>query len=308
MRGAGWAGLALAFVIAASQHAAAEEERVRIQFVAPFQGPEPISFNESSFSVPRPIVFLDPLVFGDPSAHPGKTVLQRQGPSQYRARLSGTVYDFIADIVPDGQANIRSVKLSGAAGRPDVVVPVRALPRSAQYDVPPNEFLTALRRMPPQFAGVRPFAFTGRFESDVITIPLQSGHSGVYAEVVNANGKSGFSKLDIDATVNREERRYDIEAEIDHQTDPGLVNVVLVYIRDPSVDESNVRTAVATINGTNVGLKFVDGRLQLDRPLMGINGVPPAGIVNLVQVTGEPDHFVIGYKGVRETFRWSYTR
>jgi len=41
---------------------------------------------------------------------------------------------------------------------------------------------------------------------------------------------------------------------------------------------------------------------------MGISGVPPRDIVNLVQVTGSPDHFVIGYQGVQETFGWGYTR
>jgi hypothetical protein len=155
---------------------------------------------------------------------------------------------------------------------------------------------------------MRPFAFAGRFESEVLTLRLASGSNSVYVKAVNVNGKSGFSNLDIDATVNREEHRYDIEAEIEHQTDPGLVNIVLVYIEDASIDQSNVGDAVATINGTRVDLKFVDGQLQLDRPIMGISGVPPKGIVNLVQVTGTPNRFVIEYKGAREIFRWSYTR
>jgi hypothetical protein len=308
MRRAASIGLALAVFMAAPQLAALADEDVQILFVAPFlDGPEPIR-NEASFSVPQPIVFLDPLTFGDPAEHPGETVLQRQGPDEFKVRLSGTVYDFIADIVPEGRANIREVRLQGTPGVPHAVVPVRALPPSEQEAVPPNEFLEQMAKMPPSFGPVRPFAFAGRFESEIMTLRVQSGYSGIYAEAVNVNGKSGFSKLDVNATVNREEHRYDIEAEIEHQTDPGLVNIVLVYIRDASVNERNLGQAVATINGTKVGLKIVDGRLQLDRPLMGISGVPPEGIANLVQVTGTPDHFVIGYKGVRETFRWSYTR
>jgi hypothetical protein len=258
--------------------------------------------------VPQPVVFLDPLVFGDPAKNPGKTVLRRRGPDEYEVRLSGTVYDFIADIVPSGRANISEVKLQGTSGSPRTSVRVSALPRSLQGSVPANEFMEAVARMPAEFERVRPFAFAGRFESEVLTIRLASGSNTVYAEAVNVNGKSGFSNLDIDARVNREEHRYDIEAEIEHQTDPGLVNIVLVYIDDPSIDGSNVGDAVATINGTKVGLKFVGGQLQLDRPLMGISGVPPRDIVNLVQVTGSPDHFVIGYKGAREKFEWSYTR
>lgn len=303
-----WLGLVLAVVLAAPQRFARADDDVKILFVAPSHGPEPMSFNETSFSVPRPIVFLDPLVFGDPTGHPGKTVLRRSGPAEYQVRLSGTVYDFIADIVPEGRADIREVEILGTSTGPRATVPVRALPRSEQAAVPTNEYVEQMAKMPPAFERLRPFAFTGRFESEVMTIRLGTGYNGIYAKAVNVNGKSGFSKLDIDATVNREEHRYDVEAEIEHQIDPGLVNIVLVYIQDASIDERNVGDAVATINGTKVGLEFVDGQLQLDRPIMGISGVPPRDIVNLVQVTGTPDQFVIEFKGARETFRWSYTR
>ena len=71
---------------------------VQITYFSPMSDGDVTEMGESSFSVPNPIVVINPIVFGDPEKHPGKTVIKQISADQYQIRITGMVYDFIADM------------------------------------------------------------------------------------------------------------------------------------------------------------------------------------------------------------------
>jgi len=280
-------------------------DSIHFSFFSPMNS-EFTDISESSFSVPHPIIVLDPLVLGNIEEHPGKSVIQQISADQYTIRVSGTVYDFIADMVANRQADIHQVSLVSESMGTIAVVPVKALNPDEQNTIEPHPM--ADRFTPSMFRAMRPYPFAGRFESEPITLPISSGYNGIFAKAVNVNQGYSVAGIRINAKVNREKMRYDIEAKLRNLIYINLVNPVLVYIEDPKVNKDNVDKVHASINGTKVGLRYIDGQLQLDRPIMGISRTPPERIPNLVEVTGEPDNFVIQYRNAEAVFNWSYTR
>ena len=259
--------VAFGALLAMSAIGPAREAEVRLTFVAPLSGWEELSFPESSFSVPRPIVVLDPVVFGPPDQHPGKTTVEQIGPDRMRIRVSGRVYDFLADMVADRRADIEEVEItSGMFGRL-ATVSVEPLDPEEQRETAPHPLAEELAQLPGLEPSIRPFPFVGRFVAEPVEAPIGTGSNDVYVKAINVNGKYSVSAIEIRATVNREAMRYELDAEIRNQLDIGLHNPVLVYVRNPRIGEANVDRARAKINGVEVGLRFVDGRLRSGCPL-----------------------------------------
>lgn len=280
------------------------ESNIKISFYSPMDD-QLLSYNESSFSVPQPIIELDELVFGDPDKHPGKTTIQQISADKYKIRVSGTVYDSVADIVAGGEADIKQVTIENSAMGTIATLPIT----TTNDDEAPIETLTKEEQDDLlYFQAISPYSYTGRFESESITMHISPGSNDIYVKAVNINKKYGVGGIRINTKVNREEKRFEITAELRKTNDDvGLVNPILVYIEDPFVNQGNVDNVHATLNGTKVGLRIIDGQLQLDRPIMGVNFTPPKSIPNIVNVTGNPDKFVIRYKDVETTFNWSFT-
>lgn len=280
------------------------KDAIEFSFYSPWED-VPHSFNESSFSVPQPIVVLDELVMGDVDKHPGKTVIQQTGPEQLKIRISGRVYDSIADIVAGGKADIHKVKLVSSTGGT-----IATLPVTASIDKEETLSISPTKEEQDGFfmlESMRPYPYVGRFESKVITMPISSIFNDIHVEAKNISGKQGISTIAIKSKVNREMKRYDITAELRQSDDEGLVLPIMVHINDPSVNQSNVDKVHATLNGSKVGLRIIGGKLQLDRPIMGVNFTPPKSIPNIVNVAGNPNKFVIHYKDVKTEFNWSFT-
>ena len=285
----------------------ANEPAPNIRYFSAMSDGDVTDIGESSFSVPYPIVVIDPIVFGDPETHPGKTGIKQIGPDQYQIRITGTVYDFIADMVQGDLANIRYITLTHAVLGAVARVPVIPINENQKDGLSSHPLKDEFATMPGLIQAIRPYPFVGRFASEVITLPISNGYNGIYAHALNIIGREAVSGIRISATINREKMRYDLEVELDNKIDIGLFNPVLVYIEDSTVTPENIDRMRADINGATVGLRFIDKQLQLDRPIMGVNHTPPFRIPNLVNVIGDPDHFTIKYKGTESVFRWSFT-
>lgn len=294
-----------AFISTALAENKAGESNIKISFYSPMNDAI-LSFNEDSFSVPQPLIEIDELVIGDPDKHLGKTVIQQISADQFKVRVSGSVYDSIAHIVAGGKADINQVTLESSSMGTIATLPVTAT--SNEGEVPIESLTKEEQDDLLYFKAINPYFYAGRFESKVITMTISTGSNDIYVKAVNINKKYGVGGIQIKAKVNREKKRYDITAKLRKMSnDNGLVNPILVYIEDSTVNQSNVDKVHATLNGTKVGLRIINGQLQLDRPIMGVNFTPPESIPNLVNVTGNPDKFVIRYKDVETTFNWSYT-
>lgn len=260
----------------------------------------------TSFSVPIPIVKLDPVVkgkIGDRSDRSYIEVNEKKGFATLQ--LSGTVNDPIADIVAKGRADITKVAVYytdfECQERKDVVK------LKVNRDEPPSSF--------------RPFPFQGKFKTKPFKMPLNIGSNSVLVEAVNFLGREGNDSTAIEVgkaemrveVVNGEQRLAigslsDVTIEpADHDRDKGLVNPILVLIKDSSVTKKNVHKMRATINRQPVGLRFVDEKLQLDRPIMGLAMEIPLWIPNLTQCDANPGSSVVTYRGVTEELSWSFT-
>lgn len=272
-----------------------------IAFYSPSDGDYP-AFRDGFFSVPRPTVVIDPVIFGNPEEYPDHTTIQQTGPDEVRLRIRGTVYDFLADMVADRRADIRQVRLAASASGWS-----REVGLSASNMQERHPFRQYYDTKPALEAALRPYPFAGRFDSGEIELQVHTGYNGISVAATNVNDVTGTSTVGITATVNRDERRYDITAEARNSPDVGLFKPILVYINDPSVTPQNVGGRHATLNGARVGLRIIDGQLQLDRPIIGLNSDPPDEIPNLVNVVGKPDHFAIRYGEHDVVFTWSYT-
>ena len=278
-----------------------------IRFHDALSGDDLSSLAVHSFSVPRPILILEPVVLGALEDHPGRTVLDHVDGSEFRIRVAGTVYDFVADAVAGGRADIESIEIRSHTGGVSDHVRLEILAGPEVDSIRPHPMSDQLAQRPDMARAIRPYPFVGRFESRVYTLPVSTGSNPVYIVATNINGGEAVATVDIQARVNRETRSYDLTAEVRNHTDIGLYNPVLVYIEDPTITPENVGRAHASLNGTEVGLRFIDGRLQLDRPILGLSRIKDMDIPNLVNVSGEPDHFVLRYKGSLAKFNWSYT-
>ncbi len=290
---------------AASARDKPHDENVEILFFSPAMDSDVSAIRESSFSVPKPIVILDPIVLGDPDEHPDTTAIHQIDSGRVKVRVRGVVYDLVADIAAGGEANIRQVAIESTALGTIAIVPVVAVEAEAWADSAPHPLEWELGELA---NAVRAYPFAGRFESEVFMLPISTGSNDIYVHATNVVKGLGVSGIDISATVDRGSTSYSLEVEMDNQIDLGLVNPILVSIEDATVNSGNVDSMEATINGATVGLRFVDGQLQLDRPIMGVNRTPPSTIPNLVSVVGDPDEFIIRYKGIEAVFGWSYTR
>jgi len=276
-----------------------------IVFFAPTDGrylPFYDSSSESSFSVPRPIVMIDPVVLGSTVTYPNNSTVEQIGPDRVKVRITGQVYDFIADMVADQHADIEEVKVSSHSYGTMAMLPVEKITDSLSHpyvDRAPDGFYNALR----------PYPFAGRFDLGEFELQIHTGYNGINIEATNVNLGKGTATLSIRTTVNRDEGQYDIEVDERNSMDIELYNPILVYINDPEVTVDNIDSAYALLNGKRVGLRFVDEQLQLDRPIIGLSrATPPDTVPNIVNVTGDPDRFHVRYKNHEATFTWSYTR
>lgn len=271
-----------------------------IAFVAALEGRYP-AFDEAFFSVPRPIVVINPVVFGNPDKYPSHTTIQQVGPAEIRVRIRGRVFDFLADMVADNLADIEQVRIYSHASGMIATVPLQL----AEGEVG-HPFGKSFDDSPAADA-VRPYPFTGQFDFGEFTLPINTGYNGISVEALNLNNTAGTATLDITATIDRQKGSYDVTAEVSEYIDAGLYNPILVYINDPEVTTKNYGEKHALINGHKVGLRFIDGQLQLDRPIIGINHSPPMPIPNVVNVVGDPNGFLIQYGEHKSEFSWSYT-
>lgn len=294
---------AVAFSEAPAQNTSSMFASKFFKFYSPYSSMEPSSLAYANFSVPGPVVILDPLVIGMAKDRKNKTVIQQGEDGNYWIQVSGTVYDPIADIVPDGKGNIKTIAIGGWDG---ITIPVETIPPEEQHTVPQNEI--SEEQLSDQATKLfSPFPFVGRFKSELIRLPISGlGHNSLAVHVKNVSGKEGVSSITFEATIDQAIPKIS-KAQINNQVDFGLFDPVLVYIDDPEVNPDNVHQAKALLNGIEIGLKYVDGQLQLDRPLLGINQDPPKGIPNLVNVTGNPSEFLIEYKGYKQVLSFGYT-
>lgn len=291
--------LALSTAFPAQADTEFNEEGQPIAFFSPTDGRYP-AFREAFFSVPRPIVVLDPVVIGNPEQYPENTTVEQIGPDKVRIQLRGLVFDVLADMVADNKADIKEVRIESNYRGTLAIIELDSADGTRGHP-----FREALQAGPTE--ALRPYPFGGRFDLDDIELRIQSGFNALTVTATNVNEKSATAQLAVRATVNREEMRYDIEADISNSVNIELYNPILVYINDPSVTPHNVHQQYAEINGHRVGLRIIDGQLQLDRPIIGLNKTPPDGMPNLVNVAGDPDHFHIRYGTHEAVFSWSYT-
>jgi len=271
-----------------------------IAFVAALEGRYP-AFDEAFFSVPRPIVVINPVVFGNPDRYPDNTTIQQVGPAEIRVRVRGTVFDFLADMVADNLADIEQVRIYSHASETIATVPLQSA--DSRVGHPFGESFDDS----PVADAVRPYPFAGQFDFGEFALPINTGYNGISVEALNLNKTSGTATLNITATIDRQKGSYDITAKVSENIDAGLYNPILVYINDPEVTTKNYREKHALINGHKVGLRYIGGQLQLDRPIIGINHSPPVPIPNVVNVVGDPNGFMIQYGEQKSEFGWSYT-
>ena len=276
------------------------EEGDPIAFYAPLEEYYP-AFDRASFSVPKPLVVIHPVVFGNPEDYPDHTTIQQVGPAEVRIRIRGTVFDFLADMVADNLADIKQVRIYSHGSGPIATVPLQSANSGVEH--PFGEFFdqSSLAN------AIRPFPFAGQFDFGEFSLTINSGYNAVSVEATNLNESSGIATLSIKAEIDRQAGRYDLTAEVSADLDEGLYNPIVVYINDPEVTIKNVTSKRARINGHEIGLRFIDGQLQLDRPIIGLNHSPPVPIPNVVNVVGDPSGFLIEYGSWVAEFGWSYT-
>ena len=139
-------------------------------------------------------------------------------------------------------------------------------------------------------------------------LQIHTGTNSINVTATNADKSTGTAALSIRATVNREEGKYDIDVGVRNSMDDGLYNPILVHINDAEVTPDNIDTAYALLNGKRVGLRFVGGQLQLDRPIIGVGrSTPPDTVPNIVNVVGDAYRFLVQYKSHEAEITWSYT-
>jgi len=255
-----------------------------------------------------PIIALDPIVIGNVEDHPGKTVLQKIGNDQIMLRVSGSVFDILADGISDGAANVQRVHLNvkSSLGRANSHMAVQAVQLEEQETIAPHPYLDTFEEDPAYFQPLRPFPYAGRFESEPVLIEdLVDIDIGLWA--VGVLDTSGHASIEVEIE-NETHDDFDIRAAIEEPY-PGdfYYEPMLLHISDSSVTEHNVTDQKALVNGVEVGLIILNGQLQLDRPLFASYKKPNQVIPNLIQVPGEPDAIYVEYKG--ETLRavWGYT-
>ena len=292
-------GVACYFVIANAE-VGLNDEGDPIAFFAPLEEYYP-AFDEASFSVPKPLIKIHPVVFGNPDEHPNHTTIQQVGPAEIRIRIRGVVFDLLADMVADNRADIEQVRIYSHASGPIATVPLQSVDTLTGH--PFGEFFDDS----PVAEAIRPYPFAGQFDFGEFTLPINNGYNAISVEATNLNKSTGTATLSITATIDRQAGRYDLTAEVSENIDEGLYNPILVYINDPEVTKENYTKKHVRINGHKIGLRFVEGQLQLDRPIIGITHSPPAPIPNVVNVVGDPSGFQIEYGDRVAEFSWSYT-
>jgi len=293
-------GALLPRVACTQERIESDDSEPTIAFFAPADG-RYIEYRESSFSVPRPIVILDPVVLGSAEAYPDNTTVEQIGPDEVKVRITGRVYDFLADMVAGGEADIEEIVIT--SNYYGSLSPIPVTRQSAEYAHPYFDAASLnINR------ALRPFPFSGRFDTGVQKLKIQSGSNNINATATNTDTNTGTAVLMIRASVNREEEKYDIDVSVRDAMDDGLYVPILVHINDDDVTPDNVNSAYAHLNGKRVGLRFIDGQLQLDRPIIGVGrSTQPDAVPNVVNVVGDDDRFRIRYKDEEAVFTWGYT-
>lgn len=292
-------GIGCIYVIANAE-VGLNEEGDPIAFYSPLEEYYP-SFDEASFSVPKPLVVIHPVVFGNPDEYPKHTTIQQVGPAEVRIRIRGTVFDFLADMVADNLADIEQVRIYSHTSGPIATVSLESA--KSRIEHPFGELFD----QSPTALAIRPFPFAGQFDFGEFSLPINNGYNAISVEATNLNESSGVATLSINAKIDRQSGRYDLTAEVSETLDEGLYNPIVVYINDPETTTENYTNRRARINGLEIGLRIIDGQLQLDRPIIGLNHSPSVPIPNVVNAVGDPSGFLIEYGDWVAEFGWSYT-
>jgi len=255
-----------------------------------------------------PLIVLDPIVIGNPEDHPGKTVIQKLGNDQLMLRVSGSVFDILADGIANDMGNVRSVKLHAKSSLESVgsYMAVQTIPLADQRTVAPNPYQESFDEDSEYFQPLRPFPYAGRFESDPVLIyDLYDIEIALWASSVL--GHLGHASIEV-IIENETHADFDIQATI-AEPYPGefYYEPMLLHITDPSISDQNVADQKALVNGVEVGLRILDGQLQLDRPLFASYKKPSQDLPNLVQIPGDPGAILVEYKGEKLKVVWGYT-
>jgi len=225
-------------------------------------------------SDPRPTVRLDTVSVSDVVQLPD---------GQLRVRLSGDVMDAVADIVPDGKADITSITVEEQS------VPVLRVPE------PPSP--------------TRPFAFRGRFSAAVTFQPISIPEI-VLVEAENALGSRGVAAFDIlfETDFKSEEYVWTGNDPLGKFFDPFTVamgtlgpeaadEVVLFQgLREPQPQERRLReSGLATLVFEGVTPELGQARLE-------IQGLPLANPDGRRSVLGRFDSRELSIIGEEERF------
>lgn len=256
-----------------------------------------------------PVIILDPIAYGGPEEYTNRTTIQKLNFEQISIRVSGSVFDVLSDGIADKKGDIGYImiwadSLLGNITQRVSVTPISAPNQKAVTPHPQQEFLNAQ----PEIAKLlRPFAFAGRFQSEEIVIDVAHFYNqSLSVSASNASNEMGFANIDLSYKVNASKTDFEVIAETEDNSE-FLYSPIFVHIKDRSITQSNVNNGSATINGEEAGLRFIDGQLQLDRPLFGVYMQPKKNIPNIVQVKGEPDSIKIEYEGQSVELSWGYT-
>lgn len=255
-----------------------------------------------------PLIIVDPIVLGTIEDHPGKTVIEKIGNDQFKIRVSGSVFDILADGIGNGRADVQSVTMSlkSSLNREMQTTPVQSILLNEQNTHAPNPYQADFDQNPSYFNAIRPFPFAGRFEfEEQLVYDLQDIDIMLFAASVV--GETGVAQVEINIT-NETHEDFDVHAEIiEPHSGQMMYAPFILHITDPSVSSENIENQTAYVNGVEVGLRTIDGQLQLDRPLFASYKRPAQSIPNLMQITPQTTSMFIEYKGQQLRIAWGYT-
>lgn len=250
----------------------------------------------SDFSCPTPKIVLN-------DVNMSHVVLS--DPKTATVTLSGEVTYSLADILPNGVADITQVN----------VEIINAGASDGQVTVP----LPVTKIAEPSTA-TRPFAFRGVF-STVIQVPLSKGDNTVTVIAKDENtGYSGSDSINIRASgsnitfqTNSEGEFEPVDAGVtidmlsvvnNNHTEPGTYQPLTLVIEDHTM--TNTSAASISISGKSVSGSIDGGRFTADRPIVAIANQSYASAWNMFNATlGQTES--IQYRRCRRDLDWAYT-
>ncbi len=259
-------------------------------------------------TVASPYIELDPIVYGAPEDHPGKIAIQKLGTDQLKFRVSGTVFDMITDSIPSDKRLEKKVIIMADSlyGKVSAGAPIISIDREFQITQTPHPAQTYFDENPDIEEVLRPYPFAGRFESEEIIIDINTfSTQSIVLMTNNATNELGFATIDLEYEVDAANSDYELSVDVRDNSEFS-VHPMLLHIHDPAVTEENIHNARVIVNSKEMGLRYIDGQLQLDRPLYGIFKAPIGGAPNIVQVHAQPGSFFIEYKDKTLELKWDW--